>query len=133
MKPANSREKIEGRNAPDAARLVDIRFPVQVSGDPARVRQAIAKTMGCRVDAISDYRVVRKNLDARKRPVLAMWRVEVALEDEVLSPNEPAVADFSAVPEDASAVHIVGAGPAGLYAALSFIQHGLRPVIIERG
>lgn len=133
MKPANSREKIEGRKAPDASRLVDIRFPVQVSGDPARVRQAIAKTMGCRVDVISDYRVVRKNLDARKRPVLAMWRVEVALEDEVLPPNEPAVTDFAVLPEDARAVHIVGAGPAGLYAALSLIQHGLRPVIIERG
>ena len=59
--------------------------------------------------------------------------VEVALEDEVLPPNEPAVTNFSALPEDARAVHIVGAGPAGLYAALSLIQHGLRPVIIERG
>lgn len=89
--------------------------------------------MGCRVDAIADYRVVRKNLDARKRPVLAMWRVEVALEGEVLPPNDPVVTDFPTLPEDASTVHIVGAGPAGLYAALSLVQRGMRPVIIERG
>lgn len=125
--------KNAGGEAPDAVRTVDVRFPVQASGDPDRVREAVAKSLGCRVDAIADYRVVRKNLDARKRPVLAMWRVEVALEGEELPVDVPALAAFPAVPEDARTVHVIGAGPAGLYAALSLIQYGVRPVILERG
>jgi hypothetical protein len=40
---------------------------------------------------------------------------------------------FPSLPSNAKEVIIIGAGPAGLFAALECIQLGLRPIIIERG
>jgi uncharacterized FAD-dependent dehydrogenase len=40
---------------------------------------------------------------------------------------------FPILPKNAKEVHIIGAGPAGLFAALECIQLGLRPIVLERG
>jgi uncharacterized FAD-dependent dehydrogenase len=40
---------------------------------------------------------------------------------------------FPILPKNAKEVHIIGAGPAGLFAALECIQLGLKPIVLERG
>lgn len=122
---------LEPSGAP--VRVVDVRFPANWSTDDRRVRQVLADALGCQPDSLGEFRVLRKNLDARKRPVQAVWRVEVAKEGGVLPALELDRVEFPRLPDDAPVVHIIGAGPAGLFAALALILKGLRPVIIERG
>ncbi len=80
---------------------------------------------------ISSIRIIKRSVDARQK------NIRVNLTVEVISTGESAVPLVNPfVPADVSnrrEVIIVGAGPAGLFAALRLIELGLKPVIIERG
>lgn len=91
---------------------------------------AAARQMGIPQERISLVRVVRRSIDARKR------NIKVNLGLEIYVDQEPAPAPVRFDYRDVSGktpVVIIGAGPAGLFAALRLIELGLRPIILERG
>ena len=71
----------------------------------------------------------KRSVDARKEPV---WRYQYEAygPDEAYVPYE--LPEYQDV-HDAEPVIVVGAGPAGLFAALKLLTLGLKPVILERG
>ena len=75
------------------------------------------------------YRIVRRSIDARN-DVLYRYRLEVYRPEEVM---EEYVLDEYKDVSSAEPVIIVGAGPAGMFAALRLLMKGLKPVILERG
>jgi uncharacterized FAD-dependent dehydrogenase len=75
------------------------------------------------------YRIVRRSIDARN-DIIYRYRVEVCKPEETL--EEYVLEDYKNV-ADAEPVIIVGAGPAGMFAALKLLMRGLKPVILERG
>ena len=88
-------------------------------------------------DAEQRYRVVKRSIDARQKQLKVHLTV---LTDEHGAPlpkdapiplYEPP--QFQDVHNAEHSVAIIGAGPAGLFAALTLIEHGIRPVIYERG
>lgn len=88
-----------------------------------------AKTLGCKPQMVGEWRVVRRSVDARKEP-LYRYRVAVVRKGEDFEEyvTEPYLDVASAEP-----VLIVGAGPAGMFAALKLLTRGYKPVILERG
>jgi len=75
-------------------------------------------------------RLLRKSLDARGKQPLFRFVAEVAdRQDSFQLPENFRPTDVSKAEE----VHIIGAGPAGLFAALQLIELGRKPVILERG
>lgn len=76
--------------------------------------------------------ILRRSLDARGSEVKALIRFASpsSLESKEMQglPFEPQVLELHA-PD----LHIVGAGPAGIFAALRCLEHGWRPIILERG
>lgn len=78
----------------------------------------------------SGIRILRKSLDARKRPIHFNLLVDVYLA-EPLPPRNTAF-DFKDVRNAPHAV-IIGAGPAGLFAALKLLEQGIKPIVYERG
>lgn len=79
---------------------------------------------------ISGVRILRKSLDARKKPIHFNLLVEVYIAENV--PERDLDFAFKDVRNAPHAI-IVGAGPAGLFAALKLIERGVKPIIIERG
>ena len=88
-------------------------------------------------DAEQRYRVVKRSIDARQQQLKVHLTV---LTDEHGAPlpkdapiplYEPP--HFQDVHNAEHSVAIIGAGPAGLFAALTLIEHGIRPIIYERG
>jgi uncharacterized FAD-dependent dehydrogenase len=76
------------------------------------------------------YGFIRKrSIDARKKP--AKYNLQVVLSKEPIEPQVPTIAYQNV--EGKEEIHIIGAGPAGLYAALEAIQLGFKPIIYERG
>jgi uncharacterized FAD-dependent dehydrogenase len=75
--------------------------------------------------------VVRRSIDARKRPPVYVLRVRAWVDEPPQAEPEWRL-DLPDVHAAPPAV-IVGAGPAGLFAALRLIQGGLRPIVLERG
>ena len=88
-------------------------------------------------DAEQRYRVVKRSIDARQKQlkvhltVLTNEHGAPLPKDAPISLYEPP--HFQNVHNAEHSVAIIGAGPAGLFAALTLIEHGIRPIIYERG
>ncbi|MBC7125765.1 MAG: FAD-binding protein, partial [Bacteroidales bacterium] len=80
---------------------------------------------------IRHYYITRKSIDARKGKVLVNLGVRVFIGEEKIIDERP-VFNYTDV-RNAMPVIIVGAGPAGLFAALRLIELGFKPIVIERG
>jgi hypothetical protein len=111
-------------------RVVDLALSPREASDPERVRAAAARAAGLRSGSAVEHRLLKRSIDARARTPKILLRVEVA--DEPLAPHPPRRPELHDVTH-APVVVIVGAGPAGLFAALRSIERGLKPIVLERG
>jgi uncharacterized FAD-dependent dehydrogenase len=112
-------------------KLIQINLSPSVAADEQQVRKIAATLAGVNISEISSLRIIKKSVDARKKNIRINLSVEVLTGDD--NPDQK-ISTFSPVDvSSAREVIIVGAGPAGLFAALRLIELGLRPVILERG
>lgn len=79
---------------------------------------------------ITSCKLIKRSLDARKKEIKVNLRYEVYIDEE--KPEEHLPFELKNV-SSAKEVHIIGAGPAGLFAALEAIHLGLKPIVFERG
>ena len=83
------------------------------------------------------YRIVSKSVDARQRNLRVNLSILLDEQGHRVSKDAPvplyAPPHFQDVHGAEKVVYIVGAGPAGLFAALTLLEHGVKPVIFERG
>jgi len=112
------------------------------SGIDRELAPLIARVARVRPEDVSDYRIVRKSIDARKKPAVALlFRVDADLAEGARPTGGPNVKPYA--PREMyrpfggmTALRnplVVGAGPAGLFAALVLAQAGCAPVVLERG
>ncbi|MDO6760654.1 FAD-binding protein [Tamlana sp. 2_MG-2023] len=80
---------------------------------------------------ITGVKVLRKSIDARKPKIIFNYKVAVYIR-EVLPKTSEYQFDYKDVSK-AKPVHIIGFGPAGMYAALRCIELGYKPIVLERG
>ena len=91
--------------------------------------EAAAKALGVKVQGVGDVKLVRRSVDARG-DILYRYRIQACRAGEALDEFVPEpYRDVRGAP----AVIVVGAGPAGMFAALKLLQKGFRPIILERG
>lgn len=110
---------------------IDIVLPADVALNEAQWRAEAERKVGYSLQH-RPVRLLRKSLDARQRIIKCNLRLEFGAEHEPLPPRfQPKVYHY-VLPNDRSVV-IVGAGPAGLFAALHLLERGIRPIVIERG
>lgn len=110
---------------------LQLRVIPEVAGEADKLRAYISKTSGINTSEITHVEILKRSIDARQKQVKVNLKVRVYIgeafeEDEVTPPK------FENV-HDKEAVIIVGAGPAGLFAALKCIELGMKPIILDRG
>jgi uncharacterized protein len=103
----------------------------QEASEEALLLSRTAEALGARPEAILALRVLRKSIDARQRVIRVNIEVEAVTNPEELIP--PSVSYETVNVQSAPPMIIVGAGPAGLFAALRLIELGCRPIIFDRG
>ncbi|GAA4233079.1 FAD-binding protein [Postechiella marina] len=80
---------------------------------------------------ITGVKVLRKSIDARKPKIILNYKVAVYIREAL-----PKSSEYTFKYKDVSKskpVHIIGFGPAGMYAALRCIELGYKPIVLERG
>ncbi|OBQ57313.1 FAD-dependent oxidoreductase [Tamlana sp. s12] len=80
---------------------------------------------------ITGVKVLRKSIDARKPKIIFNYKVAVYIREALPKTSEYQF-DYKDVSK-AKSVHIIGFGPAGMYAALRCIELGMKPIVLERG
>ena len=80
-------------------------------------------------DRINDVVILRKSLDARKRDLKYNLRLEAFSGEDFPSPIQ--MPEFEPLDSN-KAVHIIGFGPAGIFAALKCLELGIKPIVIEK-
>ena len=90
-----------------------------------------SKKLNLNKNEISGVKILRKSIDARKKDIIFNYKVAVYINEEINEKSEYNF-DYKDV-SNAKEVHIIGFGPAGMYAALRCIELGYKPIVLERG
>lgn len=101
------------------------------ANDELQLKTITAKHIGCLASQITSLRILKRSIDARSRNIKTNLKIEVYI-NEVPLPLPSYKQQYPNV-NNAKRVIIVGAGPAGLFAALQLLEKGIKPVILERG
>ena len=109
-----------------------IQVTPEVAADPKALRSAAAQWLSLSPDEVAAIRVLKRSIDARQRAIKVNVKAAVYFHGESVMENAPQLPDYPEV-SNREPVIIIGAGPAGLFAALKLIELGLKPIVIERG
>lgn len=96
------------------------------------IKQYIAQAEGLKPADISGYNILKRSIDARRKQI---W-INLSIQSFIKEPykqRELTPFFFKDIHLAQKKVIIVGAGPAGLFAALKLIESGIKPIILERG
>ncbi|HSR37706.1 MAG TPA: FAD-binding protein [Phnomibacter sp.] len=113
-------------------KLVDLRVLPSEAADDAVIRKLLAGEAGVAASRITGYFKTRQSIDARGKTVWMNLQVNVFI-DEPFQQRPHYPFHFREVRNADRQVIIVGAGPAGLFAALRCLELGVKPIILERG
>lgn len=111
---------------------LDLRVDPACAATPALLAARCARELHVPQQRIARVDIVRRSIDARQRNVVVNLSVNVHLDtvDEAAAAFVPV--EYRNVDGNRRAI-VVGAGPAGLFAALELIECGITPVVLERG
>ncbi|MFH0843250.1 MAG: NAD(P)-binding protein [Bacteroidota bacterium] len=111
--------------------LVNLVLKPEEAAGETTIRRYAAAALNIPSSSISELRIVKRSVDARQRNIKINLTVEIfTIGEPPATEPEPFHSNNVSCRQE---IIIVGAGPAGLFAALRLIELGMRPVIFERG
>lgn len=110
---------------------INIRVLPKVAFNDELLKKEIAKSINESIAKISNFEILKRSIDARSRTIVYQLRIAVGINEFVQ--QKPIAKPTAYNVKNGNPVIIVGAGPAGLFAALELLQLGLKPIVLERG
>ena len=111
---------------------VTLRVIPKIAATPDLLAKECAKSLRLDARRVKRTDITRRSIDARQRQVYVNLTVVVHIDSIDKTAVEFIPTVYPSVADKPQAI-IVGAGPAGLFAALELILLGVRPIILERG
>jgi uncharacterized FAD-dependent dehydrogenase len=110
---------------------ISIILTPEIAYTPGALEDFLRKKLNLAAHDFLDWRLKKRNIDARKKEIKVNITIHYSLEKD-LEPRSLTAFDFKDV-HDSPSVHIIGFGPAGMWAALRLIELGFKPIVLERG
>jgi uncharacterized FAD-dependent dehydrogenase len=104
----------------------------EIAANELLLKDYLSKQIKVSPKEIQHVSILKRSIDARQKAIKINLKVTIFLQGETFQETKivlPIYKDVSSAQE----VIVVGAGPAGLFAALQLIELGLKPIVIERG
>ncbi|MFN8294738.1 MAG: FAD-dependent monooxygenase [Chitinophagales bacterium] len=108
-----------------------VELPPEIAFDENHLQQHIKSLLQIKEESNFHIRLLKRSIDARSRTIKVNIHAEIYV-DEIPEPLFQHHINYKNV-DNAKQCIIVGAGPAGLFAALRLMELGIKPIIIERG
>ena len=109
---------------------IDLTLTPQEAFEERTIKKKAASKCGLSFTKVTGVKILRKSIDARRVDIKINLRVRLFVGEEVKNTWNPV--SFPDVSSSPSCI-VVGMGPAGLFAALTLIEKGMRPIVLERG
>ena len=104
----------------------------EIAANTALLQEHLSKQIKVGVNDIQHIAIVKRSIDARQKAIKVNLKVVIYLQGETFQESSIALPDYPNV-SNKQEVIVIGAGPAGLFAALQLIELGLKPIVVERG
>ena len=109
---------------------IQIRVNPEIAEKKHLLINKVSNDFNIQKNTINHIEIVKKSIDARQKKILINLKIDVYINEKFF--QKKILSNYQNV-ENSKEVIIVGAGPAGLFAALKLIENGIKPIIIERG
>ena len=110
---------------------IQLRVTINEEKQEGILLKKTARSLKLDSHSISGIKVLRKSIDARKNPIIFNYKLAVYIKEKI--PEAPTYTFLYKDVSKAKEIHIIGFGPAGMYAALRCIELGFKPIVLERG
>jgi uncharacterized FAD-dependent dehydrogenase len=104
----------------------------EIAANEALLKQHLSKQIKVSANEIQHIAIVKRSIDARQKAIKINLKVLIYLQGEPFEVDSIELPNYKNV-ANAQEVIVIGAGPAGLFAALQLVELGLKPIVIERG
>jgi uncharacterized FAD-dependent dehydrogenase len=104
----------------------------EIAANELLLQQYLSKQIKVGVSDIQQVVVLKRSIDARQKAIKINLKVVIYLRGESFQESSITLPDYPNVANKQEVI-VIGAGPAGLFAALQLIELGLKPIVVERG
>ncbi len=104
----------------------------EIASNENLLKSYLSKQIKVSEKDIKHVSILKRSIDARQKAIKFNLKVNIYFQEDNFQETKIQLPEYKNI-ENAQEVIVVGAGPAGLFAALQLIELGLKPIVIERG
>ena len=112
---------------------VSIKVLPSEAADPVKLTDILAQACSVKASQVTGHSILKRSIDARSRKQVWVQLTVNVFIDEPFQETEFSPLQLKDVHNAKKKVVIIGAGPAGLFAAIRLIELGIKPIVLERG
>ncbi len=110
---------------------LNLAVAAHIAYDEQLLKQEVAEHLSLKSSDTFFIKPLRRSIDARSRNIKVNLKLAVWINEPIV--DEDINIQYHDVNQSKHTITIIGAGPAGLYAALRCLEIGIKPIVFERG